>query len=627
MEEKGNASSTPETLVGGKEERLPAPDDEFVLEKIASRGVLVDTEAAKAKTTTWQKRKAPPRRRARVEIEEKEDEETNRESDDSMPSPPPTVLRRSASGRRKFPSREYGGGVRSASTDALRSSSGPSSPSYLNDRFLRVFEFRGWNEIGDRYRLQRLAGKGSYGSVAIAIDCRRSRLSARRRASSSSSFNSTSSSSAAAADDECSSEEDESPSSFVAIKKIRNIFETRSVATRVLREIRVLRHVRAHPNIIRILSVLRPSDPGRFSDLYVVFEAMDFDMSRLLDDRTQWITPDHTRFFLHQLLVGTSFLHSANIVHRDLKPANVLLKTDCTLKICDFGLARVIGGEQEEVEEEGIGGSSSSLAGDDTTTFTTATTSSSSSSIMTTPKHSRRMKRRHAATRTPTPTLVRTSAVASSEHTAGTVGTPPPPRPLSPPSRKYSTHVVTRWYRAPELVLGNSNYSAAVDVWSVGCIFAELLNMEESVRDSAPSRRGAALFPGKSCALLSPSKPSSSSEKVTSPPSAFSFDPSDQLSLICSVLGRPNDATIERLTPRSGRVRQYLLRSSERHGRKDSLKMLFPTSEPNAVDLLRRMLCFDSNKRISSEAALQHPYLESLVEEIPEDNVCRPMPP
>ncbi len=43
--------------------------------------------------------------------------------------------------------------------------------------------------------------------------------------------------------------------------------------------------------------------------------------------------------------------------------------------------------------------------------------------------------------------------------------------------KKLTQHVVTRWYRAPEVILLQDSYTAAIDIWSVGCIFAELLSM------------------------------------------------------------------------------------------------------------------------------------------------------
>jgi mitogen-activated protein kinase 1/3 len=70
--------------------------------------------------------------------------------------------------------------------------------------------------------------------------------------------------------------------------------------------------------------------------------------------------------------------------------------------------------------------------------------------------------------------------------------------------RELTGHVVTRWYRAPEVILLEKDYTAAIDVWSVGCIFAELLNM---MKENAPTFLDRApLFPGTSCFPLSPER-------------------------------------------------------------------------------------------------------------------------
>jgi len=70
--------------------------------------------------------------------------------------------------------------------------------------------------------------------------------------------------------------------------------------------------------------------------------------------------------------------------------------------------------------------------------------------------------------------------------------------------RELSDHVVTRWYRAPELILMEKDYGAGIDMWSVGCIFAELLSM---MREHVPNySERKPIFPGKSCFPLSPDK-------------------------------------------------------------------------------------------------------------------------
>uniref|UniRef100_A0A7R9SVU4 Protein kinase domain-containing protein n=1 Tax=Polyblepharides amylifera TaxID=1486889 RepID=A0A7R9SVU4_9CHLO len=130
-------------------------------------------------------------------------------------------------------------------------------------------------------------------------------------------------------------------------------------------------------------------------------------------------------------------------------------------------------------------------------------------------------------------------------------------------------YVVTRWYRAPELLLSCSEYTAAIDVWSVGCIFAELLGRKP-------------LFPGK--------------------------DYVHQLNLITRVAGSPSEEDLQFIN--SEKARRYI--SSLPHHPRVSLQALYPNSCRHAIDLIDKMLVFDPSKRITVEQALEHPYLASL---------------
>jgi mitogen-activated protein kinase 1/3 len=130
-------------------------------------------------------------------------------------------------------------------------------------------------------------------------------------------------------------------------------------------------------------------------------------------------------------------------------------------------------------------------------------------------------------------------------------------------------YVVTRWYRAPELLLNCSEYTAAIDVWSVGCIFMELLNREP-------------LFPGR--------------------------DYVQQLRLITELIGSPEDHDLGFL--RSDNARRYI-RQLPRYPRKP-LAQKYPNLQPAAVDLIEHMLRFDPAGRITVEQALSHPYLATL---------------
>ncbi|CAE7391602.1 MPK7, partial [Symbiodinium natans] len=192
---------------------------------------------------------------------------------------------------------------------------------------------------------------------------------------------------------------------------------------------------------VQIYDIVAPSNIHTFDELYMVMEICDSDLKKLC--RTDvTLTPLHINTLLYNLLVGLKYLHSAGIYHRDLKPANCLVNQDCSVKICDFGLSRAI----EAAEQPHL----------------------------------------HALPNTPR---------GEGDHDA-VPGVPHTQRL----KRNLTGHVVTRWYRAPELILLQENYTEAIDIWSVGCIYAELLGMLEGTRtqDRGP------LFPGSSCFPLSP---------------------------------------------------------------------------------------------------------------------------
>ncbi|KAJ4459676.1 putative Extracellular signal-regulated kinase 1 [Paratrimastix pyriformis] len=134
-------------------------------------------------------------------------------------------------------------------------------------------------------------------------------------------------------------------------------------------------------------------------------------------------------------------------------------------------------------------------------------------------------------------------------------------------------YVATRWYRAPEIILSWKHYTKAVDVWSVGCIFAELLSRKP-------------LFPGK--------------------------DFLHQLRLIVDVLGSPTDEDLRDIG--NDRARDYVKKLPQRS--KIPFSQYFarvdPPVSPLAINLLEQMLVFDPSKRITVEEALAHPYLATL---------------
>lgn len=142
---------------------------------------------------------------------------------------------------------------------------------------------------------------------------------------------------------------DEFTGNKVAIKKISKVFDNTMDAKRVLRELVLLRFLQ-HENVIHLTDVMMPPTNGRFEDIYLVSELMETDL-HLIINSPQELNQEHCQYFMYQIFRGLKYIHSARILHRDLKPSNLLVNSNCDLKICDFGLARVA---DTSVEEGGL---------------------------------------------------------------------------------------------------------------------------------------------------------------------------------------------------------------------------------------------------------------------------------
>ncbi|ETW09608.1 CMGC/MAPK protein kinase [Aphanomyces invadans] len=154
------------------------------------------------------------------------------------------------------------------------------------------------------------------------------------------------------------------------------------------------------------------------------------------------------------------------------------------------------------------------------------------------------------------------------------------PRPASAGPTKKDTadsdwqpmteHVVTRWYRAPELMLQpDGQYNTGVDMWSVGCIFAEILGRK-------------AFFPGKNFI--------------------------HQLTLIFDVIGTPCTNDVKKM--KSTQAQRFIKSLGKKA--KVPFRTLFPTASPDAIDLLDKLLQFDPTARCTVDEALAHPYMQGI---------------
>mmetsp|Transcript_113800 Transcript_113800/g.327029 ORF Transcript_113800/g.327029 Transcript_113800/m.327029 type:complete len:425 (+) Transcript_113800:107-1381(+) len=349
--------------------------------------------------------------------------------------------------------------------------------------------------IPSRYEVRQVIGTGSYGSVCEAHDTEHDRL--------------------------------------VAVKRVRHLFDDLIDCKRILREVAILSRL-SHDFVVHVHEILTPGPSANFDELYIVMEICDSDLKKLC--RTDvTLTPLHINTLLYNLLIGVKYLHSAGIMHRDLKPANCLVNQDCSVKICDFGLSRAIGGEELPLDRPANG------VGDENR----------------------------------------------------------PPTAARQPARRHLTgHVVTRWYRAPELILLQEKYTAAIDLWSVGCIYAELLGMLDGFRieDRRP------LFPGTSCFPLSPENRRGEERQQQR------TRRSDQLNMIFNLLGTPSDGDVAELERDD--ARSYIRHFERREG--SGLRAKFPQAPAESLDILSNFLHFSPNTRLTVTQALTHPLFDDL---------------
>lgn len=123
---------------------------------------------------------------------------------------------------------------------------------------------------------------------------------------------------------------------------MENIFEDETDCKRILREISLMNKLR-HPFVVELIEILYPSDPENFTTIYVVMEHAESDLKKIIKSNIN-LEIEHIETIIYNLLCAIKYLHESNVLHRDLKPANVLINEDCTVKLCDFGLARSLAG-------------------------------------------------------------------------------------------------------------------------------------------------------------------------------------------------------------------------------------------------------------------------------------------
>ncbi|CAO4371651.1 Protein CBR-CDK-5 [Caenorhabditis briggsae] len=257
---------------------------------------------------------------------------------------------------------------------------------------------------------------------------------------------------------------------IVALKRVRLDDDDEGVPSSALREICILRELK-HRNVVRLYDVVHSENK-----LTLVFEFCDQDLKKFFDSLNGYMDAQTARSLMLQLLRGLSFCHSHHVLHRDLKPQNLLINTNGTLKLADFGLARAFG----------------------------------------------------------------------------------------VPVRCFSAEVVTLWYRPPDVLFGAKLYNTSIDMWSAGCIFAEISNA------------GRPLFPGA--------------------------DVDDQLKRIFKQLGSPTEES----WPSISQLPDY--KPFPTYNPTLTWSQIVPNLNTRGRDLLQKLLVCNPAGRIDADTALRHAY-------------------
>eukprot|EP00826_Nyctotherus_ovalis_P051107 TRINITY_DN6371_c0_g4_i1.p1 TRINITY_DN6371_c0_g4~~TRINITY_DN6371_c0_g4_i1.p1 ORF type:complete len:427 (-),score=118.29 TRINITY_DN6371_c0_g4_i1:61-1341(-) len=335
------------------------------------------------------------------------------------------------------------------------------------------------------------------------------------------------------------------PTGFkVAIKIEEAEFDDIVKCKRILREIKLLRKLK-HPNVVRLIDVFMSSKDNARVEMYVVMELIDTDVRQLLKSPS-YLSEKQIKTIFYNTLLAINYLQSAEVMHRDVKPANILVTKRCQAKLCDFGLARTVfevNPAAKESSDEGI--------------------------------------------KTP---LARLEAAQEADSTLEQYFSR---KPLER-SRRLTMHVVTRWYRAPELILMQEDYGCKVDMWALGCLFAELQGMKKE--NCAGSKERSPLFPGKT------------RQPVLSNECGLTEENSGQLSAIFDVIGTPEAEDCEFIGDKE--LVAKLQKLPKKH--KKNFEEMYPGSEEPAIDLLNSLLQFNPNKRMSIDKCIEHPYLAAV---------------
>lgn len=380
----------------------------------------------------------------------------------------------------------------------------------------------------------------------------------------------------------------------------------------------------AHPNILRIYEVISTTH-----SLYYIADYAEFSLRELFEFGVRLNRKQIERIF-YEILLAVAYLHEAQIVHRNIRPESVRVTGNCEVKLSGLGLARNISDEainpkdkdgmhrkeladlheqyliredlpednndmDERVSAKGqlsvpgyfrAGRKHKQLlsvckAKSVRVKEPKASPCFKSSVLLTEEKEAR------SAMETNDPSTEESKVVAIEKATGSKCEINAVKVLCKDPFLVRELGTASRHYRAPEEILLDRAYCPSIDIWAVGCVFAELLQLIEG--NSEDKRAPLPLFRGTMCMTLDMK-------------AEGGIDENEQITEICKVLGKPSETEFSLYKECRGH-----LDCVQKFGKKD-LKSIYPKASKQELDLLSKLLTFDPSKRITAKEALSHSY-------------------
>ena len=256
----------------------------------------------------------------------------------------------------------------------------------------------------------------------------------------------------------------------MAIKFIKFDMDNSVQCRYIVRELGLLRkfgNLKSNIYTVKLFDVVLATKKGDESTrnaegIFLIMDYIKNDLKKMLNNVSPSdLNENHVKVITFNILCALNYLHSANIMHRDIKPDNILINKDCQVKIIDFGHARGI--PEKEKPEFSLELTKTNVNKDN----------------------------------------------ADFESDEETEASPNTDEKCFTRKRRLSQHVSARWYRSPEVILAQTDYNQQTDIWSLGCILAEMLLLLESNKAQNLNKdyelSDLVMFPGSSCFPLSAS--------------------------------------------------------------------------------------------------------------------------